>query len=148
MTNFLNIKENDIKFEKKININLNERCRVLTQLNHNERKEAVQYIGTDHVYRFDLTGTLIDNNEIFNFGGIIDIMADSYDEAEQAANDYFVATHIDGIKYYQNKSQTCSGCSCSFNMASLYTQEEANEINSSNSRWEDIFSELELCSTL
>lgn len=148
MNNFLNTKVNDVMNEKAIPINWNERCQALIQLNDEERKDAVQYVGTDHVYRFDLNGILIDNGETFNFGDIIDIMADSVEEAEQAANDYFIATHIDGINYYQNKSQSCAGCSCSFNMARLYTQEEANEVNSSNAKWEDIFSELELCSTL
>jgi hypothetical protein len=148
MRNFLETKVNDVMNEKVINVNWNERCQALAQLNDKERKEAVQYVGTDHVYRFDLVGTLIDNGEEGNFGSIIDIMADSVEEAEQAANDYFVATYLGIINYYQNKAQACPGCSCSFNMSRLYTQEEANEANRLDAEWEEMFSELELGMTM
>lgn len=148
MINFLETKVNDIKSERDLMIDWNSRVHNLAQLKEEDRKEAIQYIGEDHVYRFSVEGILIENGDKGSFDSMIDIMANSVEEAEQAANDYFVATYIDIIEYYSNKARTCENCSCSFKMMNLYTQEEANEENRLNAEWEETLSELELCMTL
>ena len=129
MINFLETKVNDVKFEKEINIEWNEHTQKLAQLNETERLNAVQYIGTDHVYRFKLEASLFIKGERYGINYNMDIMADSYDEAEQAAVNYFIASNMHAITYYREQANTIEDCSCAFIISNLYTQEEANEAN-------------------
>ena len=141
------IKENDEKFVKDLEINWTDNVQCLAQLNDEQRKDAVQYNG-DTLYRFRCDGALVIQDEVCgSFGSTIDILSDSQDNANQTANDYFLATYSGLINYYQYKSSVMEDASCSFRMTNLYTKEEAEEQNKFDIELYS-FIEEELCSTL
>ena len=145
MRNFLETKVNDVKFEKEINIEWNEHTQKLAQLNETERLNAVQYIGTEHVYRFKLEASLFIRDEKYGIDYTMDIIADSYDEAEQAAVNYFIASNMDVITYYREQANAMEDYSCAFMISSLYTKEEAQEANRLD---EELFEFSEMIMTL
>lgn len=141
------IKENDEKFVKDLEINWTDDVQNLAQLNDEQRKDAVQYNG-DTLYRFRCDGVLVIQDEVCgSFGSTIDILSDSQDNANQTANDYFLATYSGLINYYQYKSSVMEDTSCSFRMTNLYTKEEAEEQNKFDTELYSFIDE-ELCSTL
>ncbi len=125
MNNFLYC-ENDLRFEKEIVFCYTERAHKLSRMNIVDRLNEIEFVGDDHIYRFHLSAELKNRENNYDFNMLIDIMANSYDEAEQAAIDFFFGTHLEAALYYthfRNKADVKFIC------RNLFTADEAAEEN-------------------
>ena len=127
--------ENDIKTEKEIEFRYTERAHKLSRMNIVDRLNEVEILGDDHVYRFQLEAQL-NRDDKYDFSLCIDICANNYDEAEQAAIDFFFGTHLEAVLYYihfRNKADVKFLC------RNLFTAEEAAEYNQKEIEEEEEF---------
>lgn len=126
MINFL-YEENDTRFEKQIEFVYTERAHQLSRMNIFDRLDKVEIIGDDHIYRFHLEAQLKIKGESYGFDTLIDICADDIYSAEEAAKDFFYASHLDAIFYYLDLSK--QGADVKFICRNLFTADEAAEEN-------------------
>lgn len=117
--------ENDIKSEKEIEFIYTDRAHKLSRMNIFDRLNEVEILGYDHVYRFQLEAQL-NRDDKYDFSLCIDICANSYQDAEQAAIDFFFGTHLEAILYYINFRKSSE---VKFLCRNLFTAEEAAEYN-------------------
>ncbi len=118
--------ENDIKFEKEIEFCYTERAHKLSRMNIVDRLNEVEILGDDHIYRFHFSAELKHRENDYDFNMLIDICANSYDEAEQAAKDFFFGTHLEAALYYINFRNKAD---VKFICRNLFTADEAAEEN-------------------
>lgn len=126
MKDFL-FNENAVRSEKQIEFIYTDRAHQLSRMNIVDRLDKIECIGDDHIYRFHLEAQLKIKGEAYGFDTLIDICADNFDSAEQAAIDFFYASHLDAIFYYLDLIK--QGADVKFICRNLYTAEEAVEAN-------------------
>lgn len=136
MITFL-FEENDIKTEKEIEFIYTDRAHKLSRMNIVDRLNEIEYIGDEHVFRFYLEAQLKIKGEAYGFDTLIDICADDFDSAEQAAIDFFYGSHLDALFHYMELSR--QGAEVKFLCRNLFTAEEAAEENQKQVEEEEEF---------
>lgn len=136
MKDFL-FNENNLRTEKQIDFIYTDRANKLSRMNIVDMLNEIECIGDDHVYRFHLDAQLNIKGEAYGFDTLIDICADDFDSAEQAAIDFFFASHLNALFHYMELSR--QGAEVKFICRNLFTAEEAAEANKKQIEEEEEF---------
>lgn len=120
MTNLLNKIILKVKESEEILFDFGPDAQKLVKLNYNERLAAVENTGEEKTYHFNLVVSY--NNSNNSFSHSVPIIANSEEEAKEAAKNFFFATYVN-TKYFADLSRSKQ---VKFELETLWTKEEAD----------------------
>ena len=128
----LEVKKGDVNHRHELTVEWTDRVTRLAQINDDaKREEAIAYQGSNEVYDFKcmIMSKTSEDDVMYEESKTIEIIADSYDDARIAANDFFIAKYINRLNRFNELVQEEENFSYEATLLNVYTEEQAREEN-------------------